>query len=203
MLYIGAINLPWMIESENDLIELLKQGDETAFRNLVEKNQGKVYNTCLGFLRNEEEADDLSQEVFIEIYRSISRFRGEAKLNTWIYRIAVTKSLEFIRSRKRQKRFAVIKSLFNSDDESTLDIPENIHPGVLLENKERAGILFRAIDNLPENQKIAFTLNKIEGMSYEEISEIMGKSISSVESLLHRARLNLQEQLRNYYESAE
>ncbi len=200
MLYIASFNyVPWMIESENDLIELLKQGDEAAFRQLVEKNQDKVYNTCLGFIRNQEEADDLTQEVFIEIYKSINTFRGESKLTTWMYRIAVTKSLEYLRSRKRKKRFAVLKSLVYSEDESFKDIPDYIHPGILLENQERAKILLQAIDRLPENQRIAFTLSKIEGLSYEEIAAIIGKSVASVESLMHRARLKLQNYLYKYY----
>ena len=202
MLYIAAIKyVPWMIESENDLITLLKEGSETAFRDLVDQNQARVYNTCLGFVRNEDEADDIAQEVFIEIYRSIRTFRGESKLSTWIYRIAVTKSLEHIRAKKRKKRYAIFRSLVYSDDDTVMDIPDHIHPGVLAENRERAKILFQAIELLPENQKVAFTLNKIEGMSYEEIAGVMKKTVSSVESLLHRARLKLQENLYMYYKS--
>jgi len=200
MLYIAAIKyVPWMIESENDLITLLKDGSESAFRDLVDQNQDRVYNTCLGFVRNEDEADDIAQEVFIEIYRSIRTFRGESKLSTWIYRIAVTKSLEHIRAKKRKKRYAVFRSLVYSDDDTVMDIPDHIHPGILAENRERAKILFQAIEQLPENQKVAFTLNKIEGMSYEEIAGVMKKTVSSVESLLHRARLKLQENLYMYY----
>lgn len=202
MLYIATFNfISWMIESENDLTELLKEGDESAFRTLVEQNQDRVYNTCLGLVRNEEEADDLAQEVFIEVFRSIHTFRGEAKLTTWIYRIAVTKTLEHLRSRKRKKRFAILKSLIYSNDETEMEIPDYVHPGIQLENKERASVLMKAVDRLPENQKTAFTLNKIEGLSYDEIAEIMGKSVSSVESLLHRARLKLQEFLYQYYKS--
>ena len=202
MLYIAAIKyVPWMIESENDLITLLKEGSETAFRDLVDQNQARVYNTCLGFVRNEDEADDIAQEVFIEIYRSIRSFRGESKLSTWIYRIAVTKSLEHIRAKKRKKRYAIFRSLVYSDDNTVMDIPDHIHPGILAENRERAKILFLAIEQLPENQKVAFTLNKIEGMSYEEIAGVMKKTVSSVESLLHRARLKLQENLYKYYKS--
>jgi RNA polymerase sigma factor (sigma-70 family) len=202
MLYIAAFNyVSWMIESENDLIARLKEGNDTAFRDLVEKNQGRVYNTCLGLVRNDDEADDLSQEVFIEVFRSIRYFRGDSKLSTWIYRIAVTKSLEHIRAKKRKKRYAILKSLVFSEDDTLMDIPDFNHPGVLAENRERAKILFQAIDQLPEYQKVAFTLNKIEGLSYEEIAAVMTRSVSSVESLLHRARLKLQEYLYIYYKS--
>ena len=187
--------------SDSQFVGLLRRGDEQAFRQLVEEYQDKVYNTCLGFVRNEEEADDLAQEVFVEVFSSVQSFRGDSKLSTWIYRIAVTKSLELIRSKKRKKRFAVLKSVFSSVNNTPIEIPYFEHPGIIAENKERGKILFKAIEKLPENQKTAFTLNKVEGLSYEEVGHIMGKSVSSVESLMHRARMNLQEILGNYYYS--
>lgn len=190
-----------VMNPESQLVELLKKGDELAFRKLVEEYQDKVYNTCLGFVKNEEEADDLSQEVFVEVFSSVHSFRGDSRLSTWIYRIAVTKSLESLRSKKRKKRFAVLKSLFSAVNNSPVQIPNFEHPGVIAENKERSLILFRAIDKLPDNQKTAFTLHKVEGLSYEEVGKIMGKTVSSVESLMHRARINLQNYLRNYYNS--
>jgi len=190
-----------MNRSDQMLIRELKDGEEEAFKELVEKYQDKVYNTCLGFVKNTEDADDLSQEVFIEIYRSINKFREESSLSTWIYRITVNKSLELLRRMKRKKRFGF---LTGSGEESvkreTRDLDFN-HPGVLAENREKAEILFKAIDKLPEKQRIAFTLNKLEDLNYEQIAEVMGKSISSVESLLHRARTNLKKMLYNYYSS--
>jgi RNA polymerase sigma-70 factor (ECF subfamily) len=189
------------MDSDSQFIGLLRRGDEQAFRHLVEDYQNKVYNTCLGFVRNEEEADDLAQEVFVEVFSSVQSFRGDSKLGTWIYRIAVTKSLELIRSKKRKKRFAVMKSVFSPVNNRPVEIPYFEHPGIIAENKERGRILFTAIDKLPENQKTAFTLNKVEGLSYEEVGHIMGKSVSSVESLMHRARMNLQNLLGNYYYS--
>ena len=88
---------------EKTLIPKLLDGDHQAFRMLVDAFQEKVLNTCYGFVNNKQEAEDLTQEVFIEVFRSIGKFRGDAKLSTWIYRIAVSKSLEEIRKRKRQK----------------------------------------------------------------------------------------------------
>jgi RNA polymerase sigma-70 factor (ECF subfamily) len=188
-----------VIDPDGRLIDRLKKGDEIAFRELVEQYEVRVYNTCLGFVKNNEEADDLSQEVFLEIYSSIQNFRGDARLSTWIYRIAVTKSLELLRSRKRKKRFAILKSLFASGNNMPIEIPSFEHPGIQAENKERSIILFQAIDRLPESQKTAFTLHKVEGLSYEEVGNIMGKSVSSVESLMHRARTNLRLILGAYY----
>ena len=155
-----------MVNPDQKLIDELIQGGDRAFKTLVENYQQRVYNTCLGFVKNPEDADDLTQEVFIEIFRSILKFRMESKLSTWIYRIAVTKSLESLRARKRKKRFALFRSLFNSDN-SVIDIPDFNHPGIIAENNERSKIIFQAMDKLPESQNIAYTLHKLEGLSYE------------------------------------
>ena len=188
--------------SEVELISLLRNGDAAAFEMLVKTHQHRVFNTCLGIMQQREEAEDVAQEVFIEVYQSIHHFRGESKLSTWLYRIAVTRSLDALRKKKRKKRFAFLKSLFSdSGDELKFDAPDFVHPGVLLENQERSKILFAAIDTLPENQKTAFILSKIEDLSQKEISEIMGNSVGAVESLLSRARLNLQKQLEEYYKN--
>jgi len=122
-------------------------------------------------------------------------------LSTWIYRIAVNKSLEYLRKMKRKKRSGFLFWISNEDSESHLEVPDFNHPGVMVENKEKAVILFQAIDNLPENQRIAFTLHKVEDLSYLQIAEVMQKSISSVESLMHRAKKNLKKELYNYYKS--
>ncbi|MFY0593993.1 RNA polymerase sigma factor [Roseivirga sp.] len=187
--------------SDQDLISELQQRSETAFRTLVSEYQDRVFNTCLGLLQNAEEAEEAAQDVFIEVYKSVEKFRGESKLSTWIYRIATTKSLERIRKRKTQKRFAFLQSLTGGDQdyENTKSATFN-HPGVILENKEHAQTLFKAIKELPESQRVAFTLHKVEGLPYQEISEVLETSISSVESLMFRARKNLQKKLKTYYE---
>ena len=161
--------------------------------------QDRVYNTCLGLLQNEEDAEECAQDVFIEVYRSVGDFRGEARLSTWIYRIATTKSLEKIRKRKRLKRFAFLKSI-TGDQGDEVQVAAFNHPGVLLEQKEHAQALFQAISLLPDSQRVAFTLHKVEGLPYQEICEVMELSLSSVESLMFRARKNLQQRLKVYYE---
>lgn len=185
--------------TEASLIQNLKAGGEQAFRIFVETYQGRVYNTCLGFLRNEEDAEDIAQEVFMEVFNSISKFQENASLATWLYRIATNKCLELIRSRKRKKRFAFLEVLTGGHEAVTAS-PKD-HPGVQLENRERAMILFGAIDKLPDNQRIAFTLHKVEGLSYAEISKVMEVSLSSVESLIFRARKKLRKELFNYYQN--
>lgn len=184
-----------------EAIEQLQAGDESAFKDLVLNFQNKVFNVCIGLLKNEEEAEDMAQEVFIEVHRNISQFNAQAKLSTWIYRIAVNKSLEHIRFNKRQKRFAWLTSLFGADDNLARNYSDFYHPGLALENKERAIALHNALDQLAENQRAAFVMHKLEGLSYQEIAEIMQLSLSSVESLMHRAKKRLRELLYDFYKN--
>lgn len=187
--------------TESVLIAKLKEGDEAAFKTIVELWQDMVYNTVLGIVQNETDAEDLTQEVFIKVYESISSFKGESKFSTWLYRIATTKALDLLRSRKRKKRFGFIKSIFGSGPEEEPQLRDFYHPGVQLENKERSAILFRAISRLPEKQKLAFTLNKLEGLSYQEVSEVLNTTVSAVESLLSRAKVNLRKDLQEFYKT--
>lgn len=150
-------------------------------------------------MKNGEEAQDMAQEVFIHVYQNIGKFNGDSKLSTWIYRITTNKCLEEIRRKSRKKRSAQLSDI--SDEMIQNQAPDFHHPGVALEDKERATILFEAIGKLPDPQRVAFTLSKIEQLSYEEISKVMEKSISSVESLLFRAKKNLRKLLTHYYEA--
>ncbi len=165
--------------------------------------QSMVYNTALGILQNEEDAEDISQEVFMQVYESISTFKEESKFSTWIYRITISKAMDHIRKKKRKKRFAFIQSLYGNDNEIKIDPPDFFHPGINLENKENAIILFKAIEKLSANQKTAFVLSRIEGLSYHEIGEIMALSDSAVDALLQRAKKSLQINLKSYYQLNE
>ena len=185
---------------ERDLINLLKQRDRDAFKKVVEAWQDMVFNTALGILQNEEDAEDTAQEVFIQVFESIDTFKEEAKLSTWIYRITVSKSLDHIRKKKAKKRLSFLKSLFKEDGE-VIEPPDFLHPGIKLENKENAKALFKAMEKLPATQKTAFVLNKMEGLSYQEVGEIMEISASAVDSLLQRGRQNLKKDLKTQFEA--
>ena len=190
--------------SEANFISQLREGNQSAYKELVKQFGNKVHNTVIGILQNEEDAEDITQEVFIEVFRSVHGFKGESTLSTWIYRISVVKSLEFLRKKKRKKRFAIVQSLFGMESVlPELDKPDFYHPGVQLENKELSAILFKAIDQLAETQKTAFVLHKVEGLSYAEIADIMKTSVPSVESLMFRAKQNLQKLLADYYNKHE
>ncbi len=185
-----------------ELINKFMDGDEESFRIIVDKYQKYILNICSRFTHNKETSEDLAQEVFIEVYRSINNFRGDSKLSTWIYRIAVTKSLDYLKSQKREKRFAVIKSLFveNDIEKETGSLPDlGSNPQKKIEEEDRMKILSIALESLPEKQRVAFMLNKYDGLNYHEIADILGATISSVESLIHRAKINLRKKLYNYY----
>lgn len=177
--------------NENELIQGLKSGEEASFKYLVENYKDRIFNTAIGIVQNAEDAEDVAQEVFIQVYRSIHSFKGESKLSTWMYRIATTRSLDLLRSRKSKKRFGFMQRLFGEGNEPLYEIPDFNHPGVAMDRKETAAKLFKAIAQLPENQKAAFTLHKLEDLSYQEISEVMQTSVPAVESLMHRAKQNL------------
>lgn len=181
----------------------LKEQKQSAYSRLLDEYQGKVFNTCLSFVPNTEDAEDIAQEVFVEVYNSIKKFKGDSKLSTWIYRISVNKSLEFIRKKSTKKRFGFMQSITGGDIpvDKTSYFTEFNHPGIQLENKEKSELLFNAINKLPEAQKVVFTLHKVDGMSYKEVSEVTEKSVSSIESLLFRAKKNLQKILTEYYKN--
>lgn len=190
-----------LLRTEEQLVEALQSGSQQAFSDLVAQYQERVLNTALGFVPNLQDAEDIVQEVFIEVYRSIASFKGASRLSTWIYRITVSKSLEWLRHRKRKKRSAFFQSLIGLEDLEVGAVSDRFnHPGIQLEQRERATILFAAIDTLSENQRTAFTLSQVEGLSNKEVAAVMEQSVSAVESLLHRARKNLQKKLRHFYE---
>lgn len=186
---------------ETHFIQALQEGSQQAFYHLVDQFQAQVLNTCLGFVPRMQDAEDLTQEVFLEVFRSVERFRGEARLSTWIYQIAVRKCLEYIRYQNRQKRWAFMKNLVGLDTPEAQSVASGFdHPGVALENQERSSILFSKMEELPDNQRAAFVLHKIEGMSHNEISDVLNVSVASVESLIFRAKQNLQKKLAHYYQ---
>ena len=191
---------------DTELIKNLKNGNDESFRIIVDKYQRLILNSCYRFVYNRETAEDLTREVFIEVYRSINMFRNDSKLSTWIYRIAISKSLDYLKSRKRKKRFANSKSLFENEDmigstslKDEIQAPDEQSPEKLLDNDDRIKVLSLALDCLPENQRIAFTLSKYDEFSYKEIADVLGITISSVESLIHRAKVNLRKKLYNFY----
>lgn len=172
---------------EKDLINNLKSGNRAAFNELIKQYSSRVINTCYRFLLNQHDAEDIAQEVFIEVYQSIASFRQESRLSTWIYRIAVTKCLDELKKRQRKKRLATIGKVLHLD-EVVHWLVGGTMPNKNLEETERMKAIMSALSTLPDNQRVAFTLSKIEGYTNPEIADIMHTTTVAVESLIKRAK---------------
>ena len=158
---------------------------------LYEKYKELVFNVALHYTQNIEDAEEITQDVFISIFENIKDFREESTLKTWAYRITINKSLDFLKSKKRLKRIFFFKSLKIDDQEKKISIPEINHPGVILENKESVNAIFNGINKLPPKLKTVIILLKIEGKSQKETAKIMQLSVKAIESLFHRAKKKL------------
>jgi RNA polymerase sigma-70 factor (ECF subfamily) len=185
---------------DKDSLNRLRSGEAQAFRELVETYRDKVISTCFRFLGNREDAEETALDVFMEVHRSLSSFREEAELSTWIFRIAVTKSLDLLRKKKRKKRFDALRGARAPAVEMEgLPAPEGADPERALEIEARSRILQEAIDGLHENQKVAITLSRIEGLESKKITEILGTTTPAVDALIHRAKKNLRKKLAEHY----
>lgn len=181
-----------------EIIDRLKSGDKIVFGEIVEQCQEMIYNTAVSIVQNEADAEDITQDVFVTLYERIGDFRQESKLSTWLYSITIRKALDLEKKKNRQKNGGLLQKIFSV---KVTDEPVNFnHPGILLDNKERSLVLFRALKKLPDKQRVAFTLHKLEGLSNQQIAEIMTTSLSAIESLQKRAKNNLIKILKEYYE---
>lgn len=177
-----------------DLLQKLQKGDKSAFNELVSLYSSRVINTCYRFLPDKEDAEDIAQEVFIEVFQSIHTFRGDAKLSTWIFRIAVTKSMDEIKKRKRKKRLNSLGKALHLDDVAHW-IDGGTMPDKSLNENEKMKEVMYALNSLPDNQRVAFTLSKIDGYTNVEIAEILKTTLVAVESLIHRAKRKVSSEL--------
>ncbi len=182
--------------TDQELITGILKRDKQVIQFLVNKYHKQVIKTAFHLLQNMDDAEDLAQDVCIEILESAESFKGASSLSTWIYRLTVNKSLNFIRKNKRKQLVRQFESFFRKGDGNVnATIKEPSEHDKTFENNERKQILEKAINSLPENQKTAFILSKYEELSYKEITEIMNLSLASVESLLQRAKKKLQKVL--------
>ncbi len=171
------------VDNERELIEQAKEGSEGAFTAIVTANKQRVFRICLSLLRDAREADEAAQDVFVKLYESLERFRGESRISTWLYRVALNECAS--RRRGRAKLTA-------SDDAG--DPPDSkIGPDVALEQREAVDLLHRALDQMDEPFREVLVLRELEERTYEEIAVILEISIGTVESRLFRARQKLRE----------
>ncbi|MBD3345851.1 MAG: sigma-70 family RNA polymerase sigma factor [Chitinivibrionales bacterium] len=190
--------------NDDELLQKLHDGDRSAFAALVREYQSMVVKTCYRILGTREEAEDAAQDVFVRLLKKAGDFRGDSKISTWLYKIAVNTSLNHLRKRKWVS-FLDIFSLSDKEPGKTAYVPpasNNDRPDHRMDRKDERRMLNEALGKIPAKQRIAFVLSKYDNFSYEEIADIMKTSLSSVESLIHRAKVNLQKKLVSYYQSS-
>lgn len=176
--------------------ERLPEDSVDAIKYLFERHNAGVFNVCVRLLGNREEAEDIAQDVFVRAFKAYAHFRGDADPGTWLYRIAVNLCLNH---QRKQKQWRWLSLDFFSDHPQAYPMTDrNMQPEEAIQKAEMERIVQDAIDRLPERQRIALILSRYEGLSYQKIAETMSCSISSVESLLHRAKHNLAKRLRPY-----
>ena len=189
---------------DTELMMRVKAGDQSAFKILVERYQRRVINVVYRLLGNREDAEDVAQETFLKVYLSAKSYKPQAELFTYLYTIATRLALNRLRKRKRLRWFSLDQLQENEEDGSGQEFPADPadQPDVSLEQAEREAVVRRALDALPEAQKTAVVLSRYEGLSYKQIAEVMGTSVSAVESKLHRAKQTLQKKLSGYIEES-
>lgn len=171
------------------LITAIAEKDNNAFRTLVERYQRVVINLAYKFTHNHQDAEDIAQEVFFAVWKQAKKFRGESAASTWIHRITVNHSLNYLRKHKREK------SELPDDKLMHKAAPGSGNPDRVMESKYNKEIFYKALESLPEKYRIPFVLNKLEGMSYKEVAETLRISVPNVESRIHRAKRAMQEAL--------
>lgn len=186
--------------SDEQLVDRFQQGENRAFDDLVHRYEQKIRSLCFYYLSDAHEVDDAAQETFIKAYHGLKHFRPQARFSTWLIRIAINHCLNQIRSRRRRRWLRPFSQLFLGEDEKVIQSEvANRNPLQELEHQEKLQQVQRALLMLPESQRIAVILHRSEGLSYQEIAEVTGSSISAVEAKLHRAKLKLATILAPYF----
>lgn len=183
--------------TDGEIIQLIIQGDRNMYRKLVERYQPMVFRTCMGFLHNKEDAQDLTQDIFIRVYQNLDRFKGDATFATWIYRITINASLNKIRKSTKSSLLQRLESMFGVEKskEFAFPIPDSENPeNILILNEHREWVQ-NALNSLPEKQRTAIVLSKYEDLSQKEIAEVMNTTEGAVEALIQRAKVNLRVKL--------
>jgi RNA polymerase sigma-70 factor (ECF subfamily) len=182
-----------------DLMARIAKGDADAFELLVNRHQTSASNLIYRFVGDRTQAKDLAQEVFIRVWQAAKTYKPEAKFTTWLYRITANLCLNELKSSRRKKLFQFLRSDADNEIHGEKDFPDGSpSPEDLLLAKERSHQITKALQGLPENQRMAVILKRYDDLSYEEIARVMGCSVPAVESLLVRGKRTLQEKLAPY-----
>ncbi|MCW3788650.1 RNA polymerase sigma factor [Plebeiibacterium sediminum] len=184
-----------MIQLEEKIdIDSLLEGNYAAFENVVNTFKNKVVNLCYSYVNNTDDAEDIAQETFIELYKTIKKFKKQSSLSTWIYRIASNKSIDFIRSKKRVKRgHGKISYLEDHQNIQEWGVPGSEQADERIIQQQRKELLYDALEKLSSKQKEAYVLTQIEGLDQKTTADILETTVKSVESLVIRAKKKLKQ----------
>ncbi len=174
--------------TDQQLVDKVKEGDKKAFNLLVLKYQNRVTNIVARYIKNNGDVADVTQEAFIKAYRALPNFRGDSAFYTWLYRIAVNSAKNYLVSQSRKPPASDVDAQEAEFYEGAEALHEMASPESKLLTKEIETMLLRAIDRLPDELRVAITFREMEGMSYEEIAEIMSCPVGTVRSRIFRAR---------------
>lgn len=181
---------------ETKIMAEVAEGNLSAFRTLVELHHKSLISFIARFTGDRDSAEDIAQEVFLRVFKAAKDYKPQAKFKTWLFTIATNLCLNEIRGNKSRPKFVDLSDLH--EQEYPIVAPETFSPQKAVENRELSTVVRKAIQSLPENQRIAILLRQYNDFSYSEISKIMGLSISAIESLVQRARQSLKKSLSPY-----
>ncbi|WP_075602511.1 RNA polymerase sigma factor [Saccharicrinis aurantiacus] len=188
--------------NEIEQIQMASNGNIQAFEQIINSYKEKVINICYSYCNNQHDAEDIAQEVFIELYKSMKKFNHKSTFSTWIYRIASNKSLDFLRAQGRTKRGAGLVSFLGDDNYITAFKSSESTASDEIINEQRKEFLYAGLSKLANRQKEAFVLTQVEGLPQKEVAEIMETTVKSIEVLVVRARKKLktvlEKQIKNY-----
>ena len=191
-----------MEETDINLVKLARNGDRMAFQKLVERYQRRIFGLCYGMVRNPDDAMDLVQETFVKVFKNLDRFEGQSSFYTWAYRIATNVSIDFLRKQKRQRTVDYDDAILRDDDVedvgSLLPSRLGVNPAKVYGRRELLEKIEEALGTLSDHHRQAILLREVEGLSYQEIADVMEVSIGTVMSRLHHARKNMQKHLAEY-----
>jgi len=198
------INRPEVTHSDEELVERFIGGETDSFTMLVERYEVRVYNIVYGIMGSRDEAEDLSQEVFIKVYKNLRHFKGKSKFYTWLYRITVNVCLSAQRKKSQSSRIVSMSRLSGvSANPGEVELPdETFSPQKVFKDRELASNIQLAINSLPGILRITFILREFEDLSYRELARIFRCSMGTVKSRLSRARESLRQTLTPYLEES-
>lgn len=185
---------------EKEYIIALQEGDKNALEQLYLIYSERLFNAILAYLKNREDAEEVLQDVFVALYEKANQFEFNSSIGTWLHRIAINKSLDFLRKRSAKKRFRNSVSIYKKGEKEVINtLADEAQPEQDFIQDESMRLLMSYVDELSENQRIAFHITQIDGLSQLEAAEIMETSRKAVESLVSRARQNLKQKLIKHY----